>query len=234
LNTNPNINKGQILIKAVIFDIDGTLIDSVDAHAESWVTTFKKFGKEISFEEARKLIGMGSDQFLNDYFTKEEVEEQKKEIDKYRSELFANEYMAKIKPFPKVRNLFLKLKQDGIKIVLASSATEEEVGKYEEIARIKDLVEHKTSADDAEESKPEPDIFQAAYEKLDKINKQETVVISDTPYDAVAAKKARLRIIGVLSGGWTKKKLVESGCAEVFRDIAEIYEKHYADAFEKS
>ncbi len=222
------------MIKAVIFDIDGTLIDSVDAHAESWVGTFKEFGKEISLEEAKKFVGMGSDQFLGDYFTKEEVEEKKEEIDKYRSELFAKEYMEKIKPFPKVRELLLKLKKDGIKIALASSATEEEVEKYEEIADIKDLVKKKTSADDSEESKPEPDIFQAAWDKLGKINKQDIVVIGDTPYDAVAAKKAGLKIIGVLSGGWAKEKLIQAGCAEVFEDIAAIYEKHYDAVFEKS
>ncbi|HXH70160.1 MAG TPA: HAD family hydrolase [Pyrinomonadaceae bacterium] len=222
------------MIKAVIFDIDGTLIDSVDAHAESWVRTFKEFGKEISFEAAGKLVGMGSDQFLSDYFSTEEVEKKKKEIDEYRSELVKKEYMAKIKPFPKVRDLFLKLKKDNIKIALASSATKEEVEKYEEIAGIKDLVEKKTSTDDAEKSKPEPDIFLAAYDKLGKIDKQDIVVIGDTPYDAVAAKKAELKIIGVLTGGWAKKKLVKSGCSEVFEDIAAIYEKHYENAFKKS
>ena len=219
------------MIKAVIFDIDGTLIDSVGEHAESWVRTFKKFGKEISIEEAKKLIGMGSDQFLGDYFTKEEIEEKKREIDKYRSELFAAEYMSKIKPFPKIRELFLKLKEDGIKIALASSATEEEVEKYEEIACIKDLVEKKTSADDAAESKPEPDIFQAAFDKLGRIDKQCVVVIGDTPYDAIAAKKAELNCIGVLTGGWSEEKLLESGCWKVFQDINEIFEEGYKTAF---
>jgi HAD superfamily hydrolase (TIGR01549 family) len=219
------------LIKAVIFDIDGTLIDSVNEHAESWVRTFKEFGKDVSIEETRKLIGMGSDQFLNEYFSKDEVEEKKKEIDKFRSELFAKEYMPKIKPFPKVRELFLKLKEDGIKFVLASSATEEEVGKYQEIADIKDLVEKKTSSDDAEKSKPEPDIFLTAYDKLNNIDKQNVVVIGDTPYDAIAAKKAGLKCFGVLTGGWTEEKLIESGCSKVYADIAAIYGKHYQTAF---
>jgi HAD superfamily hydrolase (TIGR01549 family) len=222
------------LIKAVIFDIDGTLIDSVSEHAESWVKTFKEFGKEVSFDEAKKLIGMGSDQFLNKYFSNEEVEAKKKEIDKFRSDLFAKEYMPKIKPFPKVRELFLKLKNEDIKYALASSATEEEVGKYEEIAGIKDLIEKKTSSDDAKKSKPEPDIFQAAYDKFDKIGKQDVVVIGDTPYDAIAANKAGLKCIGVLSGGWSKEKLIESGCIEIYKDTAEIYEKGFANAFGKS
>jgi HAD superfamily hydrolase (TIGR01549 family) len=221
------------LIKAVIFDIDGTLIDSVDAHAESWVKTFEKFGKEVPSEEARKLIGMGSDQFLCDYFSQEEVEKKKEEIDEYRSKLFMKEYMPEIKPFPKVRELFLKLKEDGVKIVLASSATKEEVEKYEEVANIKDLVEKKTSSDDAKESKPEPDIFLAAYKKLSNINKKDIVVIGDTPYDAIAANKAKLKIIGVLTGGWSKRKLVQAGCKEVFKDIKAIFEKHYEIAFRK-
>ena len=219
------------MIKAVIFDIDGTLIDSVNEHAESWVKTFEEFGKNVSVEETKKLIGMGSDQFLNDYFSKKEVEEKKKDIDEFRAKLFAKEYMPKIKPFPKVRDLFLKLKDDGIKFVLASSATEEEVGKYEEIAKINDLVEKKTSTDDAEKSKPEPDIFLAAYDQIDNINKKDVVVIGDTPYDAVAAKKAKLKAFGVLTGGWTREKLIEAGCSEVFEDITAIYEKHYELAF---
>lgn len=220
------------MVKAAIFDIDGTLIDSVDAHAESWVKTFKQFGKDISHADARNLIGMGSDQFLCDYFSKEQVEKDKEKIDKYRSDLFMKEYMSRIKPFPKVRELFLKLKEDGIKIVLASSATENEVAKYEEIAEIKDLVEKKTSADDAEESKPEPDIFLAACEKLGKIGKKEIVVFGDTPYDATAAQKAKLKIVGVLTGGWSEAKLLNSGCSGVYKDMQTIYEKHYGKVFE--
>ena len=210
------------MIKAVIFDVDGTLLDSVDVHAESWVQTFKEFGKEVPFEDARKLIGMGSDQFLSDYFSKEELEENNEKIDEFRGKLFMKEYMPKIKPFPKVRDLFLRLKKDDIKIVLASSAKEEEVEKYQKIADIGDLVEKKTSTDDAEKSKPEPDIFLAACDKLGKIDKQNIVVIGDTPYDAIAAKKAGLGSIGVLTGGWLKEKLLESGCLKVFKDINEI------------
>lgn len=220
------------MIKAVIFDIDGTLIDSVDAHAESWVKTFEKFGRKVSFDQAKKLIGMGSDQFLGDYFSKEKVEKDGKKIDDYRSKLFMKEYMPKVKPFPKVRELFLKLKNDDIKFVLASSAKDDEIEKYEEIANIKDLVEKKTSTDDAEQSKPEPDIFQAAYAKLGKIEKRDIVVIGDTPYDAIAAKKAGLDCFGVLTGGWSKEKLLESGCSKVFKDIAEISEDCYKTAFE--
>jgi HAD superfamily hydrolase (TIGR01509 family) len=214
------------LIEAFIFDIDGTLIDSVKEHAESWVETFAAFGKKVVLSEAEKLIGMGGDQFLKDYFSKEELEKNQEKIEKYRSDLFKERFLKRIEPFPKVRELFQKIKNDKKQIALASSAKKDEVEEYKKIANIADLIDKETSTDDAEESKPEPDIFEAALQKLNGIEKKNIVVIGDTPYDAIAAKKANLETIGVLTGGWSKEKLAEAGCSKVFRDIAEIYEEY--------
>ncbi|MCA1623548.1 MAG: HAD family hydrolase [Acidobacteria bacterium] len=214
------------MINAFIFDIDGTLIDSVEAHAKTWVKTFNVFGKKIELAEAKKLIGMGGDQFLSSYFSKDDLEKNEEKIEKYRSDLLMKEYLQQIKPFPKVRELFKKIKGGGKKIVLASSARKEEVEAYKKIAAIEGLIDEETSTDDAEESKPEPDIFQAALQKLKKIEKNHIVVIGDTPYDAIAAKKVDLKIIGVLTGGWTREKLLQTGCSKVYRDIAEIYENY--------
>ena len=214
------------MIEAFIFDIDGTLIDSVEEHAESWVKTFEEFGKKIELAEAKKLIGMGGDQFLPNYFSKEELEKNEEKIEKYRSDLLMKELLQQIKPFPKVRELFQKIKDDGKQIVLASSAKKDEVEAYKKIADIEDLINEETSTDDAEESKPEPDIFQAAWKKLKDIEKKNIVIIGDTPFDAIAAKKADLKIIGVLTGGWTREKLLQAGCSKVYQDIAEIYENY--------
>ena len=210
--------------QAFIFDIDGTLIDSVEAHAESWVKTFGAFGKKIEFEKARKLIGMGGDQFLGDYFSKEELEENEKEIEKYRSDLFKKEFLPEIKPFPKVKEFFEFLRESGKQVILASSAKKDEVEAYKKIAGIEGLVDTETSTDDAEESKPEPDIFQAAFKKLKNVEKTDVLVVGDTPYDAIAAKKAGLEIIGVLTGGWSTDELKKSGCKKTFKDIADVYE----------
>lgn len=107
---------------------------------------------------------------------------------------------------------------------MASSAKKDEVEEYKKIADIEDLIEKETSIDDAEESKPEPDIFQAACRKLGKIEKQNIVVVGDTPYDAIAAKKVGLKCIGVLTGGWSKKKLRDSGCSIVIPYASEIFD----------
>jgi HAD superfamily hydrolase (TIGR01509 family) len=214
------------LIEAVIFDIDGTLIDSNDYHAKAWVKAFEKYGKKIKFYEARRQVGKGGDQYLPEFLTQKEIRQFGKEVEKLRGEIFKRNYLRKIKPFPKVRELFEKLRNDNKQIVLASSAKADELEKFKKIARIEDLIEEETSSDDAEKSKPYPDIFQAALEKLGKINKKNVVVVGDTAYDAEAAGKIPLKTIGVLSGGWTASELVNTGCREIYSDVAALLENY--------
>src|SRR4051812_38405200 len=109
------------MLKAVIFDIDGTLVDSVEAHARSWQQTLEKYGKKIELEEIRKMIGMGSDQMLPEIFSAEQLERYGKEIDEYKGSLFKREYLSHIRPFPRVRELLLRIHKDDRKISLASS-----------------------------------------------------------------------------------------------------------------
>jgi HAD superfamily hydrolase (TIGR01549 family) len=214
------------LIKAVIFDIDGTLIDSNAAHAESFVKAFKKFGKTVPLEELKCLIGMGAGDILEKYLDKSEIEEFGEDLKEYRKEIFLKDFLPEIKVFPKTRELFEKLKAEEKQTALASSAGEDELKEYKKLLNLKDLIEEETNADDAEEAKPEPDIFLAAFDKLKNIKKENVLIIGDTPFDAEAATKANLKIIGVLSGGWTREKLIETGCAEVYRDVAEIFDNY--------
>lgn len=214
------------MIEAFIFDIDGTLIDSVDHHAEAWVKAFEKFGRKIKFYEARRQVGKGGDQFLPEFLLKKEIKEFGKDLEDERGVIFKRNFLPKIKPFPKVRELFEKIRADGKRIVLASSAKADELEVYKKIARIEDLIEDETSADDAEKSKPEPDIFEAALAKLGKISKKKVVVIGDTAYDAEAASKIELNTIGVLTGGWTGTELKSVGCSDVFRDVEKILENY--------
>lgn len=214
------------MIKAVIFDVDGTLIDSVDQHARAWQKAFKKFGKDIQFYELRRQVGKGGDFFLPVFLNKKEIKEFGKQAEELRGEIFKKEFLADIKPFPKVRELFLKIKADGKRIALASSANEEEVAAYKKIARVEDLIEEETSVDDAEKSKPEPDIFLAAIAKLKGVKTSEAVVVGDTAYDVQAATKGRIKSIGVLSGGWSRTELLETGGAEVYADAADILKNY--------
>jgi HAD superfamily hydrolase (TIGR01509 family) len=214
------------MIKAVIFDIDGTLVDSVDLHARAWQETFRHFGKEIPYEEVRHQIGKGGDQLMPVFFSKKELDEFGEEMEKYRGRLFKHEYLPQVRAFPRVRELFLRIKADGKRIALASSAKEDELGTYKKIAQIEDLVEEETSSDDADKSKPHPDIFEAVLDRLDDIEPAEAIVVGDTPYDAEAAGKLDLRTIGVLCGGFPEAELKAAGCVQIYKDPADLLARY--------
>ena len=214
------------MIKAVIFDIDGTLIDSVDLHARAWRETFKKFGREIEYEEVRRQIGKGGDQLMPVFFSEEELERFGEEMEEYRGDLFKREYMPQVRAVPAVRELFERVRGGGLRIALASSAKEEELKVYKEIANVADLVEEETSADDADKSKPHPDIFEAALSRLGDMRADEAIVVGDTPWDAVAAGKLRLLTVGVLCGGFPEADLRAAGCSDIYRDPADLLARY--------
>ena len=215
-----------VMIEAVIFDVDGTIVDSVDLHAQAWKAAFEKFGKIIPFHDVRRQIGKGSDQLLPVFFSKQELAEFGEELDNYRGDLFKREYLPRVKGFPKVRDLFERLKQDQKQIALASSAKPDELKAYKKAARIEDLIETETSSGDVEKSKPHPDIFQAALDRLPGVAVDRIIVVGDTPYDAQAAARAKLRTLGLLSGGWQEEKLCPAGCIAVYRDPADLLARY--------
>jgi HAD superfamily hydrolase (TIGR01509 family) len=218
--------KEQAVIKAVIFDVDGTLVDSNDLHVMAWQDAFRGCGKEVAYEELHEQMGKGGDQLMPVFCSREELDEFGKELERKRTELFTSNYLPHVRPFPKVRELFERIQADGLSIALASSAKEEELERHKKSLRIEDLLETATSADDAEKSKPHPDIFQAALEGIGDVEPEESVVVGDTPYDVIAAAKAGMRTIGLLSGGFSEEDLRAAGAVEIYRDVADLLERY--------
>lgn len=214
------------MIAAIIFDIDGTLVDSVDLHARAWQETFKHFGKEISFADVRRQIGKGGDQLMPVFFTTAELKKFGEEMEQFRGTLYKRDYLPQVRAFPCVRELFERVKQEGLRSALASSAKEDELKTYKELARITDLVEEETSADDAEKSKPHPDIFEAVLAELGGLKPHEAIIVGDTPYDAEAAGKINLPTIGVLCGGFPETDLRAAGCIAIYRDPADLLARY--------
>lgn len=214
------------MIKAVIFDVDGTLVDTVDLHAACWVEALKHHGVDVPFEDMRLQIGKGGDQILHGLLPPDTIAERGEAIQAFRSGLFERDYMRKARAFPGVRPLFERIRAAGQRVVLASSGTAGEVERYKEIAGVADLVEGATSSDDAERSKPFPDIFQAALAKLAPLGPHEAVVVGDTPYDAEAARAAGLKSVGVLCGGFPEEALRSAGCIAVFQGPADLLENY--------
>jgi HAD superfamily hydrolase (TIGR01549 family) len=214
------------LPKAIIFDVDGTLVDTVDLHAASWAETLRHFGRDVTHEEVRRQIGKGGDQLMPVFLPPEVVERRGEEIESFRKDLYMREYIGKARPFPGVPELFRRIRAAGQRVVLASSAKGEELEHYKRLSGIAELLDGATSADDAERSKPFPDIFLAALDRLSPIGAAEAVVVGDTPYDAEAAMKAGIRPVGVLCGGFPEAELRAAGCVAIYRDPAELLARY--------
>lgn len=216
--------------KAVVFDVDGTLVDSVDLHARAWQDAFRAYGREIPFEDVRYQIGKGGDQLMPVFFSTGELRRFGEEMQKLRSRLYRERYMGQVRAFGGVRPLFERIKRDGKRIALASSADREEFEANLKLLGIGDLVDGATSSHDAERSKPFPDIFEAALAKLPGVQAVEAVAVGDTHYDAEAAGHIGLRTVGLLCGGFPEQDLRSAGCIEIWKDPADLLENYERSA----
>jgi HAD superfamily hydrolase (TIGR01509 family) len=228
VTTEPNT------ISTIIFDVDGTLVDSVDLHAKAWQEAFAHFGFEVDFDEIRCQIGKGGDQIIPSFVPEPQVERLIEPISKFRHELFMRECLPEVKGLAGVRPLFERLLFDGKRIALATSAPADELEALKKAAGIHDLPLVETTADEAARSKPHPDIFDATLARLGWPDRATCVVIGDSPYDAEGARRAGLHSIGVLSGGFSEKSLFEAGCLAIYADaeaLLEAYESGGDTAF---
>ena len=201
--------------RAAIFDIDGTLVDSVDLHARAWQEALTRFGHPVTFEQARSQIGKGGDQLIPEFLSDAEQRDHGEDMEEWRGKLFKSKYLQLVRPFSAVPELLRRVRDAGLKVAVASSAKTSELEVYLEIACVTDLVDIATSSDDAEKSKPSPDIFHVALTKLG-IEGADAVAIGDTPYDALAAGKASITTIGLLCGGFSEGDLRQGGCVAVY------------------
>jgi HAD superfamily hydrolase (TIGR01509 family) len=218
------------MVKAVLCDIDGTLLQSNWLHAAAWKDAFAVIAIELELEAVRRQIGKGGDELIPvfvPWWKRKFVEEPLK---RYREYVFKADYLAQVMALPKTRELMLRMKAEGIRVALASSAKKAELGTYKKIANIDDLVEENTSSDDADKSKPHPDIFEATLKKLG-VKASEALALGDTPWDAEAAGKAGVWTVGVTTGGWSEKELMDAGCIEVWKDVEELLENFERSAF---
>lgn len=205
--------------RGVILDVDGTLIDSNDAHAEAWQKALAKHGYDVSFQRIRGLIGMGGDNLLPELIQVEKESSEGTRISESWSEIFEEQYMPHLKAFPQTREMVEKMRERGLKVVVATSAEGEMVEQLLEIAGVNDLIEERTSASDAESSKPDPDIIQAALDDLG-LPPDQVVMVGDTPFDIEAAAKTSVGVIALRCGGFTDEEL--AGAIEIYDSPADL------------
>lgn len=212
------------MVKALLCDVDGTLVQSNWLHAEAWQIAFREMGISLELEDVRRQIGKGGDELIPvfvPWWKRKIVEDSLKT---YRKFVFQHGLRQKVQPLPDVRDLLLRVKHAGIKIALSSSSDKDDLQVMKDLAHIDDLVDTETSADDADRAKPHPDIFSATLKKLG-LEPHECIALGDTPYDAESAGKAGIRTIGVTTGGWSKADLLQAGCVEAYDGATELLQR---------
>lgn len=212
----------------VLLDVDGTLIDSNDSHARAWVEALREADVTVEFAVMRRLIGMGGDKLLPRVAGIDAESAQGKAISKRRGEIFQKDYLPQIRAFPAVKQLLQRMKQAGLELVVASSSKEAELDPLLHIAHAKEFVKAKTSSDDAENSKPDPDIVHAALARLGH-SPEKVILLGDTPYDIEAGLKAGIRVVAVRCGGWADRDL--AGAVQIYDDPQDLLKNFEQSVF---
>ena len=207
------------MLRGIVFDVDGTLVDSNDAHADSWVEIFSEAGYDVPFDVVRPLIGMGGDKLLPKTIGVEADSDEGKRLGKKRWALFKDKYLPTLRPLTGGRALVQRIRNDGLATVIATSAQPEELRVLLRAAEVADLMEEKATSGDAERSKPDPDIVTAAVKKSG-LDKSELLMLGDTPYDVEAALGAGVPIIALRSGGWLDSDL--AGASAIYDGPADL------------
>jgi len=202
-----------------ILDVDGTLVDTNYHHALAWHRALHAHGHRVQMWRVHRHIGMGGDQILDALIGSEAAAEQGDAIRETESGAY-KELIGEVEPMEGARELIEKLKEDGSTVILASSAKEWEVDHYIDLLDARDLVDGWTTSADVENTKPDPDLVNAALEKAG--NDDPSVMVGDSVWDVKAAKGAGLPTLAVLTGGFSEAELREAGASQVVESIGEL------------
>ncbi len=214
-------------LSAVILDVDGTLIASNDAHAQAFLDAAAELGLKVPpFDEVRRRIGMGGDKLIPEVWDLTAEEGVGSELSNRKGELFRGRYLRRLQATPGARALLERFRDDGLRLVVATSAQEKDLSGLLEQAQVAELIAESTSASEVEESKPDPDVVLSALEKSGAVA-SEVIMLGDTPYDMESAGRAGVRIVGVRCGGWRDEDL--DGAIAVYEDPADIL-RHYSES----
>jgi HAD superfamily hydrolase (TIGR01509 family) len=218
------------MYRAVIFDVDGTLVDSNDAHAHAWVHALGERGRRVEFSRVRPLIGMGSDKLLPAVAGLAADSPEGRAIVDRRREIFLDEYVRRLRPTRGARELLEWLRDDRLELYVASSANADELEPLLRVAGADKMIESVASSDAAPRSKPDPDIVRAALDRTG-CPADDVIMIGDTPYDVEAALRAGISIIALRSGGWSDREL--AGAAAVYQDPADLLDHYDVSPFKR-
>jgi HAD superfamily hydrolase (TIGR01509 family) len=203
---------------AAILDIDGTLVDTNYHHAVAWFRAFRQHGLVLPLYKIHRHMGMGGDHLVGELAGEQWDAEHGEDVRAAEKALYLS-LIEEVEPLADARRLIETLKERGHAVVLASSAKADEVDHYLDLLDARDLADAWTTSADVEATPPEPDLVHSA---LEKAGGGPAVMIGDSTWDCLAAEKAGVRTIGVLTGGFSEKELREAGASDVFEKLDEL------------
>jgi len=204
---------------AVLFDIDGTLLDTNYFHAVSWWQALREAGEDFAMARIHPLIGMGSDQLLEEL-----LGEEREGLSDLHAAYYAP-YKKMLHAFPRAAELMAAVSERGARVVLATSSTEDDLDELlAAIGAGEGVIDEVVHGDMVESSKPAPDIFAVALDRVG-LDPEHTVVVGDSRWDIEAAAKLDLPVVAVLTGGSTRRYLLDAGAVAVFDDVAELLDR---------
>jgi HAD superfamily hydrolase (TIGR01509 family) len=205
---------------AVLFDVDGTLVDTNYLHSLAWSRAFREVGEWAPMNAIHRLIGMGGDQLVRRLLGHENAEAAAARPRHYK------ELMGDVRAFPQAAALLRQLHQQGLVVVLATSAPADELDRLRTILDADDVIDGQTTSDDIDESKPSPEVFETAMARF-SIDPRRALAVGDSVWDVRAARAAGIGCVTVESGGFSQHELSEVGALQVYRDVAEIFDQLY-------
>jgi HAD superfamily hydrolase (TIGR01509 family) len=205
---------------AAILDVDGTLVDTVYHHALSWYRAFRRHELDAPVWRIHRHIGMGGDQIVAAICGDAAEEKHGDSLREAEGELYS-ELIDEVRPLAGARDLIVALKEGGHEVVLASSGQEEDIEHYLDLLDARDLADAWTSSADVEKTKPHPDLVEVA---MEKVRSERAVMVGDSTWDAIAAGRAGIPTVGLLTGGFSEAELRDSGADPVFSSLDELRE----------
>lgn len=202
----------------VLFDVDGTLVDTNYLHALAWSRAFREVGEWAPMNAIHRLIGMGGDQLVSRLLGKEHPDAAAARPRYYR------ELAGDVRVLPQAAALLRDLHQHGLLIVLATSAPADELERIRTVIDADDVIDGQTTSDDIHESKPSPEVFETAMQRF-SIDPRRALAVGDSVWDVRAARAAGIGCLTVESGGFSQHELSEAGARHVYRDVAEIFDQ---------
>ena len=206
----------------VLFDVDGTLVDTTFLHAVCWAEALRQHGHDIPMANVHHAIGMSTGHLLSRCLGDDRDTDQDDLLDAAHKTLY-KQWWGRLRPLPGAADLLRACAARGLRVVLASSASDEELGALRSALDADDAIDVATSADDADSGKPAPDILQAALDSSG-LAPDRAVFVGDAVWDGHAAQRAGLTFIGVACGGTPADELRAAGAVEAWRDPAELLE----------